>query len=202
MLRYSEIKEQHIYYVDFDPVKGCEFNGKHLAVVVKKNNDKQTAMVLPLTSSSKGDNKINLGKIKELPSNINTLDSYLVLDQLRSVNFSRFSFPIENKKFLYIELEQKLFKRGLNCFLKDMFSKIALDDKLTLFTEISNELKIEKLINLAYRLIKSQEKQEQENIKKEMLILVDKSIDYENILSDIDKNNGILNIIEDIKKIL
>lgn len=35
-LYFSEIKEQHIYYVDFDPVKTCEFNGKHLVIVLKK----------------------------------------------------------------------------------------------------------------------------------------------------------------------
>lgn len=62
-MRFSDIRVGYIYNVIFDPVRTCEFNGKHLAVVLKKNNDKATFIVMPLTSapSGAGVNKIKLG---------------------------------------------------------------------------------------------------------------------------------------------
>lgn len=54
-MRFSDIKIGHIYNVIFDPVRFCEFNGKHLALVLKKNNDRKTFIVMPLTSESNGD---------------------------------------------------------------------------------------------------------------------------------------------------
>ena len=35
-MRAGDIKAGHIYNVIFDPVRDCEFDGKHLAVVLKK----------------------------------------------------------------------------------------------------------------------------------------------------------------------
>ena len=65
-----------MYYVDYEPVKNGEFNGWHLSVVLKKNNDKATFIVMPLTSSPNGDgvNKINIGKITGLPPSIKRLN--------------------------------------------------------------------------------------------------------------------------------
>ena len=68
-MRFSDVKERYLYYVDFDPVRYCEFNGNHLAVVLKKNNDKRTAIVMPLTSRENGvgTNKILIDNIEDLP---------------------------------------------------------------------------------------------------------------------------------------
>lgn len=54
-MKFSDIKVKHIYNVIFDPVRDCEFNGKHLALVLKQNNDKRTFIVMPLTSEPNGD---------------------------------------------------------------------------------------------------------------------------------------------------
>ena len=35
-MRFSDIKVGYIYNVIFDPVRDCEFDGKHLAVVLKR----------------------------------------------------------------------------------------------------------------------------------------------------------------------
>lgn len=35
-MRFSDVKVGYIYNVIFDPVRDCEFDGKHLAVVLKK----------------------------------------------------------------------------------------------------------------------------------------------------------------------
>ena len=46
-MRFSDIKVGYIYNVIFDPVRDCEFDGRHLAVVLKRNNDKATFIVMP-----------------------------------------------------------------------------------------------------------------------------------------------------------
>lgn len=91
-MKSNQVKVGHIYYVDFDPTKTGEFGKKHLAVVLKKNNDKITFVVIPMTSkeSGLGINKVSLGKLTCLPSNLQSADSYAVVDQLRTVNSDRF----------------------------------------------------------------------------------------------------------------
>ena len=97
-MKYSDIKEKYVYYVDFNPVRACEFNNNHLAVVLKKNNDKKTAIVMPLTSRENGvgTNKMLLPTINDLPARLKGDDSYAVYDQVRSVNYNRFQPVFEN----------------------------------------------------------------------------------------------------------
>ena len=197
-LYFSEIKEQHIYYVDFDPVKTCEFNGKHLVIVLKKNLDKKTAIVLPLTSSSSGANKINLGKIKELPSNLNIKDTYLVLDQIRTVNFDRFSKLKENNNFINVELKNTLFLEVVQSVLSNTLEALSLDDRIVLYDSCLKNVKLEKLINLCYSWKKATtDKEKYENEIKE---LIDFSVEYDKILSPVDLKNDIGNIIKNLKK--
>lgn len=91
-MKFSDIFINHLYYVDFDPVRNCEFNGKHLSLVLKKKNDNQTLIVIPLTKSSNGDgvNKLNIGRLDNLPNNLKAYNSYAVYNQVRTVNCSRF----------------------------------------------------------------------------------------------------------------
>lgn len=91
-MRFSDIKVGYIYNVIFDPVRDCEFDGRHLAVVLKKNNDKATFIVMPLTSASNGDgvNKVKLGVMTTLPSSLKLNDTYAVYNQVRTVNADRF----------------------------------------------------------------------------------------------------------------
>jgi mRNA-degrading endonuclease toxin of MazEF toxin-antitoxin module len=92
-VRYSDIHLKKIYYVNFNPVRQCEFDGKHLAVVLKKNNDSRTVVVAPLTTSSNGigKNKIELGYLSVLPQALRSQKSYLVYNQIRTVNCNRFT---------------------------------------------------------------------------------------------------------------
>ncbi|MFL0198761.1 type II toxin-antitoxin system PemK/MazF family toxin [Clostridium sp. WILCCON 0269] len=98
-MRFSDIKERYLYYVNFDPVKKCEFDGNHLTVVLKKNNDKKTAIVVPLTSKENGvgKNKLLIPTIEDLPERLKGDKSFAVYDQVRSMNFSRFQ-PIYKEK--------------------------------------------------------------------------------------------------------
>ena len=91
-MKPKDIKVGNIYFVDFDPVKTGEFDRKHLAVVIKKNYDKITFVVIPMTSKERGAgiNKVPLGIIECLPPNLRDKESYAVIDQLRTLHSSRF----------------------------------------------------------------------------------------------------------------
>ncbi len=91
-MKFSHIKPRSIYIVDFDPVRQCEFNGRHLALVLKRNNDKNTFIVMPLTSSPNGENinKINIGNIDTLPPSLRNNITYAVFNQIRTVKADRF----------------------------------------------------------------------------------------------------------------
>ncbi len=97
-MRAKEIKVGHIYYVKFDPVKKGEFGKDHLAVVLKKNNNKITFIVIPLTSKETGleQNKIKLEIKNLLPPHLRSKDTYAVYDQVRTVTAERFSRLTEN----------------------------------------------------------------------------------------------------------
>jgi PemK-like protein. len=92
-MQFSDILVQHLYFVNFDPVQQCEFDRQHLALVLKRNNDNRTFVVMPLTSQPNGDgvNKKRLGMISMLPPNLATNVTYAVFNQVRTVNASRFS---------------------------------------------------------------------------------------------------------------
>lgn len=81
---------RHIYNVDFDPVRDNEFNGLHLAVVLKKNNDKKSAVVMPLTSvpNGLGTNKFEIHPFN-LPPFFSANPSYAVYNQIRTLNANR-----------------------------------------------------------------------------------------------------------------
>ena len=99
-MKASNIEVGHIYYVQFDPVKKGEFGKQHLAVVLKKNRNRITFVVIPLTKDGvgSGKNKVALGKLDCLPKNLQSVDSYAVYDQVRTVSASRFSDLYENGK--------------------------------------------------------------------------------------------------------
>lgn len=97
-MKAKDIKEGHIYYVNFNPTRTGEFDSNHLALVLKKNINKITFIVIPLTSDDKGSgkngeqvNKIDLGVISTLPKRLQGNASYAVYDQIRTVHSSRFS---------------------------------------------------------------------------------------------------------------
>ena len=91
-MKAHNIQVGHIYYVNFEPTEPGEFDKKHLAVVIKKNHDKITFVVIPMTSKDKGVgiNKVPLGTLDCLPQNLQSKDAYAVVDQIRTVNSNRF----------------------------------------------------------------------------------------------------------------
>jgi uncharacterized protein YifN (PemK superfamily) len=89
-MKNEEIKVGHVYYVQFNPVRFGEFDKEHLAVVLQKNDNNITYVVIPLSSNEKGDNRIELHIKELLPENLQKNNTYAIYDQVRTVNASRF----------------------------------------------------------------------------------------------------------------
>lgn len=110
-MRFSDIKVGYIYNVIFDPVRDCEFDGKHLAVVLKKNNDKASFIVMPLTSAPNGVgvNKMDVGEMECLPTSLKNNHTYAVYNQIRTVNANRFITLKECGTVKECQMEKSLY---------------------------------------------------------------------------------------------
>lgn len=155
-MRFSDIKVGYIYNVIFDPVRDCEFNGKHLAVVLKKNNDKATFIVMPLTSAPNGVgvNKIKLGAINSLPSSLKSNDTYAVYNQVRTVNADRFIALKEGSAVKECQMEKNIFHKLLFLGLREMVYSIPQDERIEILKSAYEAELISKAKDIAYQIIK------------------------------------------------
>lgn len=155
-MNFGRIKPRHLYFVQFNTVKLCEFDREHLALVLKKNSDKKTCIVMPLTTEDNGDgdNKINIGKISTLPSNLRTEDSYAVYNQVRTVNVERFRPLKEGNKFVESYIDDSLFCKLLDLGTNELLYDLDFDEKINLHKQQYENACIAKMINLAYTLQK------------------------------------------------
>lgn len=137
-MKSHEIKIGHIYYVYFNPAKKGEFPDKHLAVVLKKNADKITFVTIPLTSKENGlgVNKMALGKLDCLPSNLRNDESYAVLDQIRTVSSERFAALMDDGKPYDAELPHNLLKKLRKEIIKDFLFPVSKDEQNSILIEI------------------------------------------------------------------
>jgi uncharacterized protein YifN (PemK superfamily) len=155
-MKSTDIKIGHIYYVDYEPVRDGEFNGKHLSVVLKRNNDKYTFIVIPLTSSANGDgiNKINIGKVAELPPNIRSNDTYAVFDQVRTVNANRFMAVRDEGSRIDVSMERGVWLNLFELVVRDMVFNIRQDEKISILKSVYDRERFNKAKDLAYAVIK------------------------------------------------
>ena len=172
-MRFSDVQVRHVYNVIFDPVRNCEFNNTHLAVVLKKNNDKRTCIVMPLTSESNGVgvNKIDIGNISTLPNSLKSNTTYAVYNQVRTVNVNRFialkeviggvNTPIQ------CPMSEEIFDRILQLAILELTYHYNIDDKMKIFEKLYNEQKVNKCLDIAYNIIKANKKIQLKNIKIE-----------------------------------
>lgn len=199
-LKFSDIKERHIYNVIFDDVRECEFDQTHLAVVLKKNNDKQTCIVAPLTSSENGEEKCNLGILNCLPENMKKKgNSFVVYNQVRTVNHSRFlKLKDDNHNPKSCKIEDEIFQKIVALCMNELISKCTLDEKVNYYRSEYIEKSMELLVNKAYdikrALVTRNEVliKELQNTVKDILRI---RFDYESLISENDRENGILDII-------
>ena len=155
-MNYSDIKPKQIYYVNFAPVVGNEFNGNHLALVLKLNKDKRTAVVLPLTSSPQGvgGNKVSLGCILSLPANLRETETFAILDQIRTVDFKRFRQANEKGKFVTPIVEDRLFFKIWGSILSEALFNISIDEKIHIYEILYSQSLGAKIEDLVYSIIK------------------------------------------------
>lgn len=204
-MRYSDIKERYIYYVQFNPIKGNEFRNNHLSVVLKKNNDKRTAIVMPLTSSEsgQGENKILLDEITSLPERLKGDKSYAVYDQVKTVDFERFMPVFKNttgNEIVEVNLEDEVFTMLVELAAREMEKKLSLDEKMIIYKKKFNESVNQKIVNLAYKIKRSTGNEDEiKRIENEIKGILYNSIEY--TFTDVDKENGIENIINTIREI-
>jgi hypothetical protein len=169
-LRFSDIKVGCIYNVIFDPVEACEFDGKHLAVVLKKNNDKATFIVMPLTSapSGAGVNKIELGTIPTLPMSLRGNRTYAVLNQIRTVNASRFISLKEGGCVIECPMDKDVFSELLLLGIREILYSIPQDVKISILKKAYEGERVIKAKDLAYTIrgLKKQSVEFEEEISR------------------------------------
>jgi len=155
-VKSSDIKIGYIYYVDYEPVKIGEFNGKHLSVVMKKNNDKATFIVMPLTSSANGEgvNKINIGKIAGLPPSIKNKNTYAVFNQVRTVNASRFSSVKSGIVPTTVPMDKTVWLHLFEFVICDITHNINLDKRIAVLKSAYDKERFAYAKDLAYNIIR------------------------------------------------
>ena len=204
-MRFSDIKVGYIYNVIFDPVRDCEFDGKHLAVVLKKNNDKATFIGMPLTSAPNGVgvNKIKLGAMNSLPSSLKTNDTYAVYNQIRTVNADRFIALKEGSAVKECPMEKYIFHKLLFLGLREMVYSIPQEERIEILKSVYEAELISKAKDMAYQIVKLRK---EENPNKEKLdeLLVQISETIKGITYSLDKQlvkDGIDTIFDEAKKL-
>ena len=204
-MRFSDIKVGCIYNVIFDPVRDCEFDGKHLAVVLKRNNDKATFIVMPLTSAPNGVgvNKIKLGAMNSLPSSLKNNDTYAVYNQVRTVNADRFIALKEGSAVKECPMEKYIFHKLLFLGLREMVYSIPQDERIEILKSAYEAELISKAKDMAYQIVKLRK---EENPNKEIIdeLLVQISETIKGITYSLDKQlvkDGIDTIFDEAKKL-
>lgn len=204
-MKYSDVLERHVYTVDFNPVRNCEFNDKHLTVVLKKNIDIRTVIVVPLTKSSNGEgvNKYNIGKIASLPNNLKNTDSFVVYNQVRTVNCDRlYALKDDFNNRINAIVDDKVFDGIISQCLDELSDGFSIEGKLDYHLDRYIKNVIETVTNIAYdikRLTSGDIKDSEPKIKELQLkitSLLSIDIGYNKYIKDIDKENGIEDIIE------
>jgi mRNA-degrading endonuclease toxin of MazEF toxin-antitoxin module len=200
-MKYSDVHERHIYLVDFDPVNKSEFDRKHLAVVLKKNNDKRTVVVAPLTTSSNGvgDTKKKIGKIASLPTKLRSVDSYIVYNQTRTVNINRFMQLKEDNKTIQCKIDKDIFADILVSCAEEILKEIDTKNRLNYHKFQYINYAVNEAINSAYDIKRYLQSNDIENVKKmqsKIKGILDFKFDYTRHIKSKDIENGIKEIID------
>lgn len=214
---YDEINERHIYNVNFEPVRNAEFRGSHFALVLKKNPDDRSVVVMPLTSSKKGlgISKVLVEKINTLPSNLRENDTYAVFNQVRTIDVSRISklreLSVNPPTYVEAEISEKDFKYLVELALEHIGDKLTKEEKLEYHFKKGIAIRTDLILECAYRIKKldTQNKTIDDEVKKNenekeierlknklsgIIKITDTTINF----SDNEKEYGVDSIIEKI----
>ena len=198
-MKFSDIHVGHIYNVIFDPVRDCEFDGKHLSVVIKKNNDKATAIVIPLTSvpNGVGFNKLKIGSITALPSSLRSSETYASYNQIRTVNASRFIKLKEGDKPIQVKLPSEKFELLMKLAIEDLLFDQDYKAKISVLNDVNAKIMLIKAKDKAYEMVKLKGCKTK---KEEVLVKLRQEIIE--ILEIINYNYELVDDSENFKKII
>lgn len=208
----KDIKVKHVYYVNFNPVQNSEFKDNHLAVVLRRNkNNKnrgdETFIVIPLTKKKTQDNAGLEIKINGLPQNISGNKSFAIGNKIRSVNYSRFTYIVDDNNLATdIKVDNKTFVDLINHGITHLEHTLTIDEKIDMHKAKLDMLSKYYVRDLAFQIIKAKkEKREYESIEKNIMdIIINKNLDLLDIdnydLSEKDIKDGVKSIIENIQK--
>ncbi|WP_343346231.1 type II toxin-antitoxin system PemK/MazF family toxin [Terrisporobacter petrolearius] len=209
----KEIKVKHVYYVNFNPVESSEFKDNHLAVVLRKNkNNKnrgdETFIVIPLTKQLTKDNAGLEIKIDGLPQKIKGNKSIAIGNKIRSVNYCRFTYIINDNGELSkdIKVDDETFVNLINHGIAHLEHSLTIEEKIDLHKTKLDIFTKDHIRDLAFKIKKSKkENEEYESIENNIMdIIIDKNSDLLDIdkynLSQEDIKSGIRDIIENVIK--
>lgn len=190
----KEIKVKHVYYVDFNRVRESEFKDNHLAVVLRKNkNNKnkgdETFIVIPLTKQETRDNSGLEIKIDGLPTKIKGNKSFAIGNKIRSVNYSRFTYIVDDNSQLAkdIKVDDETFRTLIEHGVTHLEHALTIEEKIDLHKAKLDIFTKAHIRDLAFKIKKAKkENEEYESIENNIMdIIIDKNSD----LLDIDKYN-------------
>lgn len=202
MAKKDFIKERYIYYIQFDPVENGEFGSHHLALVLKINKDRKSALVIPLTSAETNchykpiSNKICIGILSNLPQRLKSKPTYAVLDHARNVSFNRFS-PIREGEIM---MDKEIFDTIMFDYLNMLTNILNQSDQKNFHFTRFEDLIIKEIVNHAHSINKKQCESGHDidtisSLKEDMRKLIDISINLEKIP---DLSPAIAQIIDDV----
>ncbi len=197
-MNYSEIEEGHIYNVEFDFVREYEFSGLHFALVLRKNLDRKTVIVAPLTSKDYGLGiwKYNLGIIKNLPSDVNGNNTYVVYNQIRTVCASRFSrLKNESKQKVDVKVEDEIYQKVIVLSQNELIGAYTEREKIQHYRYMYMATKI----IVAYKLAESIVKLEEGGIKEKQIYITIHEDEIRDLLISENDREDYLDTIKDEK---
>lgn len=204
-MRFSDIKVGYIYNVIFDPVRDCEFDGKHLAVVLKKNNDKTSFIVMPLTSAPNGvgGNKMDVGEMECLPTSLKSNHTYAVFNQIRTVNANRFIALKKGGTVKECKMDKTLYYQLMVLGLQEIVYNIPQDEKIALLKRTYEAELVSKAKDLAYTIIsiRKSDNYDKEKVYTLELQIKDTIKDIQYSLDEQFVKDGIGEIFENAKKL-
>ena len=139
-MKAKDIKVGHVYFVNFDPVEPGEFDRNHLALVLKKNSNRITFVVIPLTHKDKGlgINKIELDIKGLLPPHLRSGSTFAVYDQIRTVNASRFELLYEGPDVYDVSVPQRVVTEVIEKVILNLLEDLDESLKSSILDGIKN----------------------------------------------------------------
>lgn len=205
-IRVKDIKEKRVYYVDYEPSVGNEFGKHHLSLVLKKNREDKTLIVVPLTG--KKDNRtpektIKI-KVEGLPERLKQKESYAVINKVRTLDYSRFEHILDGK-IIEVEASDVEFTNLISHITDELEESLDLETKKKMYAE-----KIDRAINKEIKNLVYEYKRLKENrdgiVTKIMDIIYNNNKDFLELnkyhFTNNDKENNLENItLEILEKI-